>query len=62
MAGLVKNVVTVLSAFVGIRGKRSHDEATTSLTPVQVIITGVVAAALFVLMVIAGVRVLMSIA
>jgi len=62
LAGLVKNVVTVLSAFVGIRRKGDHDEAATSLTPLQVIVTGVVAAALFVIAVILGVRILISIA
>lgn len=62
MAGFVKNVVTVLSAFVGIRKKGDHDAMATSLTPLQVIVTGVVAAALFVIAVIVGVRILMSIA
>ncbi|MBP6096512.1 MAG: DUF2970 domain-containing protein [Methyloversatilis sp.] len=62
MANLVKNVATVLSAFVGIRGKRSHEEVAATLTPVQIIITGVVAAALFVTTVILGVRFLISIA
>ncbi|WP_374340610.1 DUF2970 domain-containing protein [Methyloversatilis sp.] len=62
MAGLVRNVVTVLSAFVGIRKKGDHDEVASSLTPLQIIITGVVAAALFVVTVILGVRILISIA
>lgn len=62
MAGLVRNIVTVLSAFIGIRRKGDHDEAAESLTPLQVIITGVVAAALFVITVILGVRLLISIA
>mgnify|MGYP001480313270 CR=1 FL=1 len=62
MASVFRNVVTVLSAFAGVRGKRNHDEAAASLTPVQVIITGVVAAALFVIAVILGVRILISIA
>jgi len=62
MAGFVKGVVTVLSAFVGIRRKGDHDAAVSSLTPLQVIITGVVAAALFVIAVILGVKILISIA
>ncbi|MBU0603476.1 MAG: DUF2970 domain-containing protein [Gammaproteobacteria bacterium] len=62
MAGLVRNVVTVLSAFVGIRKKGDHEEAAASLTPLQVIITGVVAAALFVTTLILVVRILISIA
>lgn len=59
---MLKNVVTVLSAFIGVRGKRNHEETAASLTPVQVIITGVVAAALFVTTLILVVRVLISIA
>ena len=62
MAGFVKGVVTVLSAFVGIRRKGDHDAAVSSLTPLQVIITGVVAAALFVITLLVVVRVLISIA
>jgi hypothetical protein len=62
MAGLVRNVVTVLSAFIGIRKKGDHEDAAASLTPLQVIITGVVAAALFVTTLILVVRILISIA
>jgi hypothetical protein len=62
MASVLRNIVTVLSAFVGVRGKRNHDEAAASLTPVQVIITGVVAAALFVITLLVVVRVMISIA
>ncbi|HEY9191605.1 MAG TPA: DUF2970 domain-containing protein [Methyloversatilis sp.] len=61
MANFIKNVVTVLSAFAGIRGKKNHESATASLTPLQVIITGIVAAALFVITLILGVRILISI-
>jgi len=60
MAGLFKNVVTVLSAFVGIRGRRNHEETAASLTPLQVIITGIVAAALFVTTLLVLVRILIS--
>ena len=59
---MLRNIVTVLSAFIGVRGKRNHEEAAASLTPVQVIITGVVAAALFVGTLVLVVRVLISIA
>ena len=62
MAGFVKSVVTVLSAFVGIRRKGDHDAAASSLTPLQVIITGVVTTTLFIIAVILGVRILISIA
>ncbi len=61
VANFIKNVVTVLSAFAGIRGKKNHESATASLTPLQVIITGIVAAALFVITLIVGVRILISI-
>jgi len=41
-------VKTVLSAFLGIRRRSGHDEDTVKLTPVQIIVTGLVAAAFFV--------------
>lgn len=62
MAGFIRNVVTVLSAFVGIRRKQDHDEAAASLTPLQVIVTGVLLAAAFVAILILGVRILIRIA
>lgn len=41
-------VKVVLSAFVGIRRRSAHDEHAQAITPLQVVITGVVAAALLV--------------
>ena len=48
-ASLLAMVKTVLSAFVGIRRRSGHDEDAVRLTPVQIIVTGVVAAAVFVI-------------
>lgn len=54
-ASLVQGVKMVLSAFVGI--KRRGDSDRIEITPVQVIVTGVIAAAIFVFTVITVVRV-----
>lgn len=54
-ASLVQGVKMVLSAFVGI--KRRGDSDKIEITPVQVIVTGVIAAAIFVFTVITVVRV-----
>ena len=53
-------VKTVLSAFFGVRRRSEHDADTVKLTPVQVIVTGVVAAALFVIGLILLVRFIIS--
>jgi len=42
-------VKAVLSAFIGIRKGAAHDRDMATLKPVQVIVTGIVAAALLVL-------------
>jgi hypothetical protein len=42
-------VKAVLSAFVGIRKGAAHEQDIATLTPVQVIVTGIIAAAIFVL-------------
>lgn len=47
---------TVLSAFLGIRKRSGHEQETVQLTPVQIIVTGVVAAAVFVISLIMLVR------
>jgi len=39
---------TVLFAFLGIRKRAEHEEQTVRLSPVQVIVAGVIAAAVFV--------------
>jgi len=48
MVSIVNTVKTVLSAFLGIRRRSEHDEDTVKLTPIQIIVTGLVAAAIFV--------------
>ncbi len=40
---------TVLSAFLGIRRQSGHDEDAVKLTPIQIIVTGLVAAAVIVI-------------
>lgn len=49
-------VKAVLWSFVGIRGARGHDEDARKLNPVYVIVTGVIAAAIFVLALVVVVR------
>lgn len=39
----------VLSAFIGIRKRAAHEHDLTTLTPLQVIVAGVIGAAIFVL-------------
>jgi hypothetical protein len=46
----------VLSAFIGIRKRAAHEHDAVTITPLQVIITGVIAAALFVLSLVMLVR------
>ena len=53
-------VKTVLSAFLGIRKRSGHDETTAQLTPVQIIVTGVVLAVVFVTSLILLVRFIIS--
>ena len=45
-------VQAVLSAFIGIRKGAAHDRDMATITPVQVIVAGIIAAAVFVLCVI----------
>jgi len=49
-------VKAVLSAFVGIRKRAAHEHDAVTITPLQVIVTGVIAAAVFVLSLVALVR------
>jgi len=42
-------VKAVLSAFIGIRKGAAHEHDIATLTPAQVIVTGIIAAAVFVL-------------
>jgi len=46
----------VLSAFIGIRRRAAHEEDAVTITPLQVIITGIICAAIFVLSLIILVR------
>ena len=49
-------VKAVLSAFIGIRKGAAHERDIATLTPVQVIVTGIIAAAIFVLCLVLLVR------
>ncbi len=53
-ASLLQAIKIVLSAFVGIRKQDTHQQL--NVTPLQVVITGVIAGALFVFTVISVVR------
>jgi len=53
-------VKAVLSAFIGIRKGAAHDKDIATLTPVQVIVTGIVAAAVLVLGLVLLVRLVTS--
>lgn len=57
-AGPLQALRMVLSAFLGIRARKEHDRV--EVTPLQIIITAVIAAAMFVLTVITVVRVVTS--
>ena len=47
-AGPLQVVKAVLSAFIGIRKSAGHDSDMTTITPVQAIVTGIIAAAVLV--------------
>ena len=46
----------VLSAFIGIRKRAAHEQDAVTITPVQVIVAGVIGAAIFVLSLVMLVR------
>jgi hypothetical protein len=46
----------VLSAFIGIRKRAAHEHDAVTITPLQVIVTGVICAAIFVLSLVLLVR------
>jgi hypothetical protein len=50
----------VLSAFVGIRKRAAHEHDAVTITPLQVIVTGIIFAAIFVLSLIVLVRIITS--
>ena len=49
-------VKAVLSAFIGIRKRAAHEHDAVTITPVQVIVTGIIAAAVFVVSLVLLVR------
>ena len=49
-------VKAVLSAFIGIRRRAAHEHDVVTLSPVQVIVTGIIAAVVFVLSLVMLVR------
>ena len=49
-------VKAVLSAFIGIRKRAAHEHDAVTITPAQVIVTGIIAAAVFVLSLVLLVR------
>jgi hypothetical protein len=53
-------VKAVLSAFIGIRKRASHQRDLVTLTPFQVIVAGIIAAVIFVLSLIMLVRFITS--
>ena len=59
-AGPLQVVKAVLSAFIGIRKGAAHENDLATLTPVQVIVTGIVAAAIFVVSLVLLVRFITS--
>ena len=50
----------VLSAFIGIRKRAAHEQGAVTITPLQVIITGIIFAAIFVLSLVMLVRTITS--
>jgi len=50
----------VLSAFIGIRTRAGHERDAVTITPLQVIVTGVIFAAIFVLSLVVLVRYITS--
>jgi hypothetical protein len=52
----IQVVKAVLSAFIGIRKRAAHEHDAVTITPAQVIVTGIIAAAVFVLSLVLLVR------
>jgi hypothetical protein len=50
----------VLSAFIGIRKRSAHENDAVTITPVQVVVAGVIGAAIFVLSLVMLVRFITS--
>ena len=59
-AGPLQVVKAVLSAFIGIRKGAAHENDAARITPVQAIVTGIIAAAILVVSMLLFVRFIMS--
>jgi hypothetical protein len=59
-AGPLQVVKAVLSAFIGIRKGAAHENDAATITPVQVIVTGIIAVAILVVSMVLLVRFVMS--
>ena len=59
-ASLLQAIKMVLSAFIGIRRQGEREGEEIKVTPVQVVITGMICAAVFVLTVVTVVRLVMQ--
>jgi len=59
-ASVLQVAKAVLSAFIGIRKRAAHEQDTVTITPLQVIITGIIFAAIFVLCLVTLVRYITS--
>ena len=59
-AGPLQVVKAVLSAFIGIRRGKAHESDAATITPVQAIVTGIIAAAILVVSMVLLVRFVMS--
>lgn len=55
-AGPLRVLRTVLSAFFGVRHRRTHEEDAAGLRPAQVIVAGLVVVAVFVMAIVAFVQ------
>ncbi len=59
-AGIVQVAKAVFWSFLGIRKRTEHESDFARITPVQVIIAGIIGALAFVLVIIVVVRIVMS--
>ncbi len=60
MASPLQVAKAVLSAFIGIRKRSAHEHVAVTITPLQVIVTGIIFAAIFVLSLVILVRTITS--
>jgi hypothetical protein len=59
-AGVLQVVKAVLSAFIGIRKGAAHESDAATITPLQAIVTGIIAAAILVVSMVLLVRFVIS--